>query len=61
MFPADITKLQERGRENAIWERQEYSPEVSWEGWVSKRKASSSERMGEAKQPESWVLPLLPL
>ena len=63
MFPADITKLQERGRENTIWERQEYSPEgwVSREGWVSKRKASSSERMGEAKQPESWVLPLLPL
>ena len=60
MFPADITELQERGRENAIWERQEYNPErgVSREGWVSKRKASSSERMGEAKQPESWVLPL---
>lgn len=53
MFPADITKLQKRGRENALWERQEYSPEgwVSWEGWVSKRKVSSSERIGEAKQP----------
>lgn len=27
MFPADIAELQERGRENAIWEGQEYNPE----------------------------------